>query len=314
MELPGSESAVSTVRPSLAIRARRFGDILVAAGSIFVRRSGALLAGSVAFYSLLSVLPVLFIALSVARLGAREETARVQIVDELTRWVGRDGAATLGELLKGSTLEGSIGTRALHVLVLVYMSTRLFSLLRRSINHLWGVEPKAALGVKETIVQKARRFVVSLAVVVFVEVLLLATVVGKVVLPVMMGRLAFVAQISVLLQVAEVLLSFSVVTVLFAAILKFLPDAAIAWRDLWVGALVTALLFSIGTMLVSVYLSHKATDDTFGDGGALVMLLLWMNYTAQIFFLGVAFTRVWAERRGGGIHALSHATRAAVLE
>lgn len=275
----------------------------------FSRRGGGLLAGSVAFHSLLSILPVLFIALSVASLGAREESARATILTELARWIGPKGAATVAELLDHDEGGGSIATRALHAGVVAYMSTQLFTQLRRSINHLWDVEPLPTDGVKRSLLVKAERLVASFFVVVLIEVVLLALVAVKTGLAVATARFVPALQTSLLVHSVEVLLSFGVVTLLFATMFRYLPDARIAWSDLWVGALVTALLFSLGAIGLSEYLSHKAMDAAFGDGGAVVMLLLWVNYSAQIFFLGVSFTGAWAERRGRGIRPVHGARR-----
>lgn len=313
MDLPTSDPPASQVSPSLALRARGFWDIARSAVGSFSRRGGGLLAGSVAFHSLLSILPVLFIALSVARLGAREEPARVMLVAELGRWIGPKGAATIADLLERDAGGGSLLTRLLHAAVVAYMSTQLFTQLRRSINHLWDVEPLPADGVKQSLVKKAQRLVASFFVVVLIEVVLLALVAVKTALSVATTRFAPALETSLLVHSVELLLSFGVVTLLFATMFRFLPDARIAWRDLWVGALVTAMLFSLGAIGIGEYLSHKTMDATFGDGGSVVMLLLWVNYSAQIFFLGVAFTGVWAERRGRGIRPVHGARRVSLV-
>lgn len=309
MDLPSSEQAVSQATPSLAQRAWGFWTIARAAAGAFSRRGGALLAGAVAFYSLLSILPILFIAVSVASIGAREASAREALLGELTHWLGPKGARTMEELLSHEGRGGSLVTRLLHAGVVAFMSTQLFTLLRRSINHLWDVEPQAVEGVKRSILVKGERLLASLFVVVLTEVLLLALVAVKTGLSVMTTRFVPSLQTSLVMHGIELLLSFGVATLLFATMFRFLPDARIAWRDLWVGSLVTASLFSLGAIGLSEYLSHKALGATFGDGGEVVMLLLWMHYSAQIFFVGVAFTGVWAERRGRGIRPVNGARR-----
>lgn len=326
MDLPTSEkgsppstinlpppSATSTPLEAWRAKGARGGreiwTITKAAARRYSRKSGGLLAGSVAFFSLLSIVPVLFIAVSLARLGAREEHARSTFLEELSRWIGPSGAETVADLLGRQGGGQSLTTRILHAAVVVYMSTRLFSKLRSSINHLWDIEPLPAGTVRENLLRKARRFLATFAMVTLVEVLLLAMVVVKTALAVASARLAPHADTPILSRVIETLVSLAVVTGLFAAIFRVLPDARIAWRDLVGGALLTACLFSAGATLVSIYLGHKATDDTFGDGGPLVMLLLWVNYSAQIFFFGVTFTAEWAERRGDGIHPVHGAHR-----
>lgn len=309
MELPTSQKLFPRPAAVLGQAGRGFWEIAKAAATLFARRSGGLLAGAVAFFSLLSVIPILFIALSIAKLGAREATAHATLIDELARWIGPSGAATVSDIVGRTAGGASLTTRLLHPLVLVYMSTRLFSQLRKSINHLWYVEAVPGGGVRSSLRRKARRLVMSFFVVVVIEVILLALVAVKTGLAVMSSTYMPGVVTPILWRSVEIVLTFGVVTLLFATMFRFLPDARIAWRDLWVGALVTAFLFSAGATLVSLYLGHKSVDDEFGDGGAVVMLLLWVNYSAQIFFFGVAFTGVWADRKGGGIRAVHGARR-----
>lgn len=256
-------------------------------------------------------MPVLFIAVSVAGWGARGEPAQRTLIGELARWLGPSGAATVAELLGRQGGGESIWTRLFHAGVVLYMSTRLFSQLRRSINHLWDIEPLPASGVKDTLLKQARRFLTSVLMVTLVEAILFVLVMAKTALAVANSRIAPFVDAPRLWWTVEACVSFLVVTALFAGIFRLMPDARIAWRDLLRGALLTAGLFSVGATLVSLYLGHKAVDDTFGDGGPLVMLLLWVNYSAQIFFYGVAFTGEWALRRGSGIrpvHGARHVT------
>lgn len=298
---------MSPQRPALQ---RTFKEISREALRTFSRRSGGLLGGAVAFYSLLSVIPVLIIAVYVAGLGHHDVAARAHLADELARWIGPDGAATIVVLLGRAAPGGtSTLTRLLHAGVVVYASMRLFQQLRRSINHMWDVEPPPAGSVRGTLLKQVRKYATALLMVILIEVILLALVGLKTALAVSALRLGpalhtSALPTSTLFHAVEWLLSFGVVTLLFATMFRVLPDARIAWRDLWVGAIVTALLFSVGATVISRYLSYKSEDATFGDGGAIVMLLLWVNYSAQVFFLGVAFTGVWAEKKGGGIRPL----------
>ena len=301
MELPTSEKLTPARAEGPGASARTFWGLTKAAFGRYSRRSGGLLAGSVAFFSLLSIVPVLFIAISVAGWGARGEPARETLILELSRWIGQGGADTVADILGRQGGGESIATRVFHAAVVVYMSTRLFSQLRRSINHLWDIEPLPVSGVKGTLLKQARRFLVTVLMVTLVELLLLALVAVKVGLALASARITPRVDTPNLWRVVELLVSFGVVTTIFAAMFRLLPDARIRWRDLWGGALLTASLFTAGATLVSIYLGQKAMDETFGDGGAIVMLLLWVNYSAQIFFFGVAFTGEWAERRGGGI-------------
>jgi membrane protein len=111
----------------------------------------------------------------------------------------------------------------------------------------------------------------------------------------------------VLFQVLTFVVSFAVITGLFAMIFKFLPDVKIAWRDVWIGAVVTALLFTVGKYLIGLYLGHSAVASSFGAAGSVIILLLWVYYSAQILFLGAEFTQVYASRYGSRIQPDEHA-------
>jgi membrane protein len=303
---PPTPAAAARVVPGLdAALQRTFTEIAREAIRSFSRRDGRLLGGAVAFYSLLSIIPVLLIAIYVSGIGARDAATRAGLLGELSRWIGADGAATVAALIGRAGAAGSSPlTRILHAAVVVYASTRLFQQLKGSINRLWDVEAASPAGVRGTLLTQARKHATSFLMVVLIEVILLALVGLKTVLAVSAERLGPAFHASTLIQVGEWPLSFGVVTLVFATMFRVLPDARIAWRDLWVGATVTALLFSAGASVVSRYLSYKSVHATFGDGGSIVMLLLWVNYSAQVFFLGVAFTGVWAEKKGGGIRPL----------
>jgi len=304
--LPRIRAAAALATPVVAAALERtFREIVREALRQFVRRSGRLLGGAVAFYSLLSIIPILIITVYIASLGARDESARLHLVSELTRWIGRDGAATVVGLVGRDGPGGTdTSTRFFHAAIVTYASTRLFQQLKQSINHMWEVEVQIQATVRATLLQQIRKYTVALVMVLLIEVLLLAMLGVKTALAVSSLSLAPVLYSSTLFHAAEWLLSLGVVTLLFAAMFRILPDARIAWRDLWAGAVGTALLFSAGTSVISRYLSHKSVDASFGDGGSIVMLLLWVNYSAQVFFLGVAFTGVWAEKRGSGIRPL----------
>lgn len=304
--LPRLRAAAERARPVVgAAIERTFREIVREGLRVFARRNGRLLGGAVAFYSLLSVIPILTIAIYIAGLGDSGEAARVHLVSELSRWIGPDGAATVAGLVGRDGPGGSgLVTRLFHAVIITYASTRLFQQLKQSINHMWRVEIAAGTDVRGTLLRQIRKYAASFVMVLLMEVILMALVGLKTALAVSSLRLGPALYSSTLFHAAEWLLSLGVVTLVFATMFRVLPDARIAWRDLWVGATITAWLFSAGTSVISRYLSHKSVDASFGDGGSIVVLLLWVNYSAQVFFLGVAFTGVWAEKRGAGIRPL----------
>ena len=268
----------------------------------FASHGGRVLGAATAFYAILSVAPVLLIAVVVTGALTNQEEAREAIVSDLSIWIGEGGAETTGQILDElATHGGGPFTGVISALVLLWASTRLFSQLRYSLNHLWGVREVAgsAGSLQKNALRQARRRLSALLMVFVVVTVVTLTVLAK-------AALAAAAQhlgeaIATRWHLIEFGVSFAVITTLFAAVFKVLPAVRIGWRDALIGAVVTALIFSVGAVAIGWYLGFKGTSSTYGAAGSLVALLLWVYYSAQAFFLGAAFTRVHAERHGGGL-------------
>jgi len=176
--------------------------------------------------------------------------------------------------------------------------------LQDSLNTIWGVAPKPDLGLMGTI----RARFISFAMVLGVGFLLLVSLALTAILSLMTGYLNGIVGESVwIAQAANLIIGFIVTLLLFAAIYKVLPDVEIQWRDVWVGAAATSILFSIGRYALSWYLSRPGTESAYGSAGALVVLLIWVNYASQILFFGAEFTKVYANKFGSKILPSSHA-------
>lgn len=272
----------------------------------FSRHGGRMLAAAVAFSSLLSVAPLLVIALQVAGLATSQAAARAALAQDLTRWIGEDGARTVALLLDRVQSTHAGRASAASALILAYASTRLFSQLKRALDHMWDVQPRSGEGFRGKAWKQLRKRALAFAMVLLVGVVLVALVLAKALLAAAAetigGPFAGVAW-----RIGELALSLATTTALFAMVFKVMPDARLAWRDAWVGALVTALLFTLGAALIGIYLGHKALAATYGAAASIVMLLLWVHYSAQVFFVGAAFTAVFAARRGRPIEPNSWA-------
>lgn len=258
------------------------------------------LSGAVAFYALLSVVPVFMIAIQIAGLATSEDQARRALLDNLTRWVGPSGTSTLALMLTSATRAARHRPWTLEVVVLVYASTRLFTQLQRALHMLWGIPLESPEELKHKVLSVLRRRGIAIMLVAMVGLLLVAMVLWN----------GFIAWAGHLLgghpgvwSAASAGFSFLVTVLLFTAIFKVLPEARVSARDAALGAVVTAVLFTLGATLVGLYIGHKATESFFGAASSLVMLLLWVNYSAQVFFLGASFTGVHARLRGDGIEA-----------
>lgn len=284
-------------------------EVLAASGRSYSRHGGRMLAGAVAFSALLSIAPLLFIALHVSSYTVGDDVARASVFHDLAGWIGADGARTIFALLQRANAEEHGGVASvIGGVVLVYASTRLFSQMKRALNHMWDVHARSGKGWRGKVWKQARKRGLALLMVVFVGFVIVFVVVVKVVLVAATVPIGGDVQRAII-RFVEALLTLATTTVMFGALFKFLPDARLTWRDAWQGALVTALLFSIGTTVISLYLGHKTLDVLYGPGGSLVMVLLWVHYSAQVFFFGAAVTGELAKRRGHPIEPDDHGVR-----
>lgn len=254
------------------------------------------LGAALAYYTALSIAPLLLVVIAVAGLFFGDEAARGEIVGQIRSLVGTDGARAIEDILANSRRESSgITATVIGMIMLLLGATGVFGQLQDALNTIWHVEPKSGSGWRGHL---ANRFV-SLSMVFGVGFLLLVSLVLSAGIAAASAALQGIgAGLAIVGHVADVVLSLVLVTALFAMIFKYLPNARIAWSEVWVGAFATAVLFVVGKVAVGLYLGHASIGSTFGAAGSFVVLLVWIYYTAQILLLGAEFTRVWAESVG----------------
>jgi membrane protein len=257
------------------------------------------LAAALAYYTAFSIAPLLLIAIAVAGLVFGREAAQGQVFAQLDGLLGSDGASAIQTGIANSdkagvgTLSAIIGT-----LTLIWSASGLFGQLQDALNTIWEVQPDPNAGIVATI---KRRFL-SMTMVLGIAFVLLVSLVLSAGLSAVGGFLGeTLPGGNVIWQVLNFVVSFVIITALFAAIYKVLPDAEIAWSDVWIGAAVTALLFTIGKLLIGLYLGHASIGSTFGAAGSLLVFLVWVYYSAQILFFGAELTQVYARRYGSRI-------------
>jgi membrane protein len=272
----------------------------------YSQRSGRLLSGAIAFYALLSAAPLFVIALHIAGLFGREADARRALLDDATRWVGAAGAHTISDLLARTerTHEGRVASW-LGAAITLYASTRLFSALKRALDHLWDAAPAPlapAAHLRARAAREVKKRFGAFVMILFVGLILLVLVFVKASIAAATRLLGEAHELPILWRGAESLISFAISAALFALVFKVLPDARIAWKDAWIGALVTAALFSAGAVIIGLYLGHKSTASLYGAASSVVMLMLWVYYSVQVFFLGATFTAVRARAHGDGLN------------
>jgi membrane protein len=264
------------------------------------------LAAALSYYTIFSLAPLLVIVISIAGLVFGEETAQQELVGQIEGLVGEQGASAIQEMIAGaSQTEDSIFAAVVGFVILLFGAAGVFAQLQDALNTMWEVQPEEGRGILGFI---KKRFV-SFGMVLGIGFLLLVSLVISAALAVLGNFLVgLLPAYEIIMQVVSFVISFAVVTLLFALLFKFLPDAKVAWGDVWLGAVVTALLFTIGKELIGIYLGRSAVASTYGAAGSLVVLLLWIYYSGQILFFGAEFTQVYANMFGSRIVPAEGAT------
>ena len=251
---------------------------------------------ALAYYTIFSIAPLLVIAIAVAGFFFGEDAARGEIFGQLSGLIGEQGATTIQAAVKSANETGG-GTFAAiaGIVTLLLGATTVFGELQSDLDRIWDT-PKPENGGLWGLI---RGRLLSFGMVLGIGFLLLVSLVLSAALSAL-GKFwgNSLPGWEVVLQVVNFVVSFLVVTGLFAMIYKFLPRCDIGWMDVWVGAAVTSLLFSVGKLLIGLYLGKSSVASSFGAAGSLVIVLLWVYYSAQIFLLGAEFTRTYSYRHG----------------
>ncbi|WP_447044178.1 YihY/virulence factor BrkB family protein [Vreelandella sp. H-I2] len=272
-------------------------NVVQDATSLWLERNAFSYAGSLAFYTLFSLAPTIIIAVTVIGVVMGEEAAQGQIVAQLQGTLGMDAAIAIQEAVAQSRIEESgLLPTLLGVGALVIGATTVFAQMQFSLNTIWGVTAKPT---SNSVLRFIKSRLLSLTVVLSIGFILLVSLVMGVVLRGMLQAADnLVPYASLLTTSVESLISLGVVTLLFATIFKVLPDVMLRWQDVLIGAVVTAVLFTIGRSVIAIYLAYTATASTYGAAGSVVMILLWVYYSSLILLFGAAFTRSLLLRRG----------------
>jgi len=270
------------------------------------------LGAALAYYTVFSLAPLLVVVIAVAGLAFGREAVEGQLVHQIDGLIGRQGAEAVQTMIAHTARTGSGGLAAVIGLVtILFGASGVFTQLQKSLNKIWEVEPRPDQGISGLVRARALSFGMVLA----IGFLLLVSLIAAAALAALDTYLTgLLPGLETLLQVLSFLLSLALVTLLFAMIFRYLPDVRIAWRDVWLGALVTSLLFAVGKVLIGLYLGHSSTASSYGAAGSLVVLLLWIYYSAQILFFGAEITQVHARRAGRPIAPDEHAVQVAEVK
>src|ERR687896_574730 len=266
------------------------------------------LAAALSYYTLFSLAPLLLIAIGIAGFVFGREAAQNQIVETLQGMIGQDSAQTVQEMIQASNEKPKTGmlSTVIGFVALLFGAGGGVGHLQNSINRMWEVAPKPGQGIWGFIRQRFFSFAMVLG----IGFLLLVSLVVTALLSSLTGMLSsFLGDATFVAHAIDILVSFGFVTLLFALIYKYVPDVEIEWRDVWVGAALTAILFTIGKYLIGLYIGTSGVSSTFGAAGSLITILVWVYYSSLIFFLGAEFTRVYATQYGSGVAPAENAQR-----
>jgi membrane protein len=261
------------------------------------------LSAALAYYTIFSLAPLLIIVIAVTGLFWDQVAVQAQVMNQVEGLVGAEGRAFISDLLtSASSPAKDIAATIIGIITLLFGALGVFNELHNALNTIWEVKEEEPKGFLESIKKVIFSRLLSFTMILAIGFLLLVSLVISAGLSAVQETVGNAIPVSeILLQLVNLVISVGVITVLFALIFKFLPDAEIAWRDVWLGAFVTALLFSLGKFLIGLYLGNSAVASSFGAAGSLVLLLLWIYYSAQILFFGAEFTEVYANNYGSKI-------------
>lgn len=262
---------------------------------------GPQMGAALAYYTAFSLAPLVVLVVGLVSLFVDQSAARAELVVQISALVGKDGGTTVEAILVHSAKhEAGVWATIIGFVVLLIGASGVFAELQDSLNAIWEVPPRPrrwlAL-IRERLLSFAMVF--ALGFLVLVSLVLSAAIAA-------LGAYmkGWVPGFDAIWESANSLISLVVVTLLFAALFRFLPDVRVAWRDVWTGAFMTAALFILGKFLLGLYIGHSAFASAYGAAGSLIIVLVWVFYSAQIFFFGAEFTRAFARRHGSQRDAL----------
>ena len=282
----------------------------------FIEDDCATMAAALAYYTTFSITPLLLIVISILGLLFERQTVQHRIQDQIQGLIGQGAANQVEAMLTNASQHSSTGawSAILGVVALLVGATGAFTQLQSSLNRVWHVKPDPQVGgIKNFIVHRILSSGMMLA---FAFLLLVSLVVSAAISTfssLISGTLPHGLS-AALLSAIDIAISIAIITVLFAAMFKVLPDAKIDWRDVWGGAAITSVLFTLGKFGIGMYLAHSGAANVYGAAGSFVLIVLWIYYSSLILLFGAELTAVWAGVHTGDIHPKTGAVRVQIEE
>ena len=271
------------------------------------------LSGSLAYYTVFSMAPLLIVIISLCGLFLGREAVEGKIYGQLAGFVGSDTATQLQDMIKNASLAGKSKMAAIiGVITLLVGATSIFAEIQDSINSIWGLKPKPKRGW----IKLLQNRVLSFSVIISLGFLLLVSLGVSSIIDGFSNRLTahFPGVAIIVFYVINILITFSVTSLIFGVIFKVLPDGNIKWKDVLAGAMATAFLFMLGKFAISFYISKSNVGSTYGAAGSLVILLLWIYYSSLILYFGAELTKAYALKYGSPIHPNQYAVTTKMVE
>ena len=283
---------------------RKIGKLLKETFKEWQEDKASRIAAALAYYAVFSISPLLVIAIAIAGTVFGQDTAQEQITEQLTALVGEDGVKPILMALNNISQPKVRGVASLiSIAVLLLGASGIFAQLQDALNTVWKVKPQPGQGVLPFIRKRVSSFLMVLAI---GFLLILSLVLSAVVAALSKYRTDFLPGSQILWENLDFIVSLGLMTFLFCLMFKYVPDVKIAWKDVFVGAVITAVLFLFGKFLLGVYLSKGSLGSAYGAAGSLIVLLAWIYYSAQIILLGAEFTQVYAQMYGSKIRPRKH--------
>ena len=261
---------------------------------------------SLAYYAIFSIPGLLIIIIWIAGYFFGEEAIRGEIGNQIGTMMGSDVAKSIEEMIASALIDrANIFMKIVGIFSLIFGATTIFFQLQKSLNNLWDVEPAPKKAILKFLLDRAN----SLGMILVIGFLLMITMILSSAISIFNNfiTLRLGMETYILMEVVNYVIGFFLVVLVFAFMFKVLPDVEIAWKSVWAGAILTAVLFTLGKFLLSQYFGQFKPTSAFGKAGTIILIMMWINYSCMLIFFGAEFTKVYAEKKGFRISPSKHA-------
>jgi membrane protein len=288
-------------------------NILKASYKAFLDDNALKMSASLAYYTVFAMAPLLMILISAASIFYGKAAIQNKVFSELNGFLGSDAAMKIQEVLQKITInDNSTSAIIIGVVTLFIGATGVFLEIQDSINQIWRVKAKPKKGWKKLIINR----LLSFSMIITLGFLLIVSLIVNGIILALSAKLSqyFPEVTIVIVEAVNFAVTFVVIAFLFGIIFKYLPDVEISWKDIRVGAIFTAILFTVGRSLIGLYIEKVGPGSAYGAAGSLIVILVWVYYTAAILYFGAEFTQVYSECYGGKIRPASYAVHVKKIE